>query len=192
VVARDLDILRTDRLALRRMTIDDLDWLAALYSDADVMRYLGGPKDRAYVETLMQERILQYYERHPGFGIWMTVDRPSGDALGFHLLNNIRGESLIQVGFILAKGAWGKGVGTEMASALLHYGFVDLSLPHIVGMTALDNMASQRVLLKIGLHRQGERAFPDPAYVAAGPQAWFERDGPDWLAERRHADPRRR
>jgi RimJ/RimL family protein N-acetyltransferase len=71
-----------------------------------------------------------------------------------------------------------------MALALLRYGFVELALPRIVGMTALDNRASQHVLLKIGLHRQGERAFPHPAYASAGPQAWFERDAISWLAER--------
>jgi RimJ/RimL family protein N-acetyltransferase len=174
----------TERLALRRMTLADLDWLTTLYADPDVMRHLGGPKDRAYVEEFLDDRVLPYYDHHPGLGIWMTVDRRSGDALGFHLLNNIRGESLIQVGFILSKAAWGRGVGTEMAAAILRYGFVDLSLPHIVAMTALENMASQRVLLKIGLHRRGERAFSHPAYAAAGPQAWFERDAVDWLAER--------
>ncbi|MNC93002.1 hypothetical protein D3C83_95350 [compost metagenome] len=52
-------------------------------------------------------------------------------------------------------------------------------------MANLDNYASQNVLLKIGLHRNGERAFPHPAYAAAGPMAWFERDREDWLAEQR-------
>ena len=114
----------------------------------------------------------------------MTVERSTGRRVGFHLLNNIQGESLIQVGFALLKPAWGRGFGTEMASAVLRYGFVDLSLPRIVGMANLDNHASQHVLLKIGLHRHGERAFPHPAYASQGPLAWFERDAGDWLAER--------
>jgi ribosomal-protein-alanine N-acetyltransferase len=174
----------TERLALRRFTAADLDWLATLYGDADVMRYLGGPKDRAKVAELLNVRILQYYDVHPTLGIWMTIERSTGAALGFHLLNHIQGESLIQVGFFLSKAAWGRGFGTEMALALLRYGFVELALPRISGMTALDNRASQHVLLKIGLHRHGERAFPHPAYASAGPQAWFERDAIDWLAER--------
>jgi [ribosomal protein S5]-alanine N-acetyltransferase len=69
-----------------------------------------------------------------------------------------------------------------MATALLRYGFVDLKLPRIAGMASLQNQASQRVLLKIGLERIGERAFPHPDYAAAGPMAWFERDAADWLA----------
>jgi ribosomal-protein-alanine N-acetyltransferase len=175
--------LRTRRLGLRRFTPDDLDWLTNLYRDPEVMRYLGGPQDRTMVVNLLSVRILQYYDQHPGFGNWMTIDLATGQAVGFHLLNHIQGESLMQVGFVLSKDAWGKGFGTEMAAALLRYGFVERGLPRIHGMADLDNRASQRVLEKIGLHRRGERAFPHPAYASAGPQAWFERDAADWLAE---------
>ena len=176
--------LTTPRLALRRVTPDDLDWLAALYSDPDVMRYLGGVKDRTKAEEILNTRILQYYDEHPGFGVWMTVERATGTRLGCHLLNHIRGESIVQVGFTLAKSAWGKGFGTEMASAVLRYGFVDMKVPRIAGMASLQNHASQRVLLKIGLERRGERAFPHPDYASEGPMAWFEREAADWQADR--------
>ena len=176
--------LTTTRLALRRFTPADLDWLAELYSDRDVMRYLGGVKDRAKAEEVLSTRILRYYDEHPGLGIWMTVERATGGCLGLHLLNHIRGESIIQIGFTLAKSAWGRGFGTEMAAAVLRYGFVDLRLPRIAGMASLKNQASQRVLLKIGLERRGERAFPHPDYASEGAMAWFERDAADWQAER--------
>jgi ribosomal-protein-alanine N-acetyltransferase len=175
--------LTTERLALRRFTLADLDWLAALYSDPDVTRYLGGVKDRAQTEELLTTRILEYYDEHPGLGIWTTVERASGTRVGFHLLNHIRGESIIQIGFTLARSAWGNGFGTEMAFAVLRYGFVDLRLPRIAGITSLQNHASQRVLLKIGLERRGERAFPHPDYASEGALAWFERDAADWKAE---------
>ena len=64
------------------------------------------------------------------------------------------------------------------------YGFVDLHLPRIVAIASLGNVASHRVLEKIGLHRLGERTLPHPAYADEGPMAWFERDGADWIAER--------
>ena len=174
--------LTTERLALRRFTSADLDWLAELYSDSDVTRYLGGIKDRSKAEEILNTRMLQYYDEHPGLGVWVTVDRATGTSLGFHLLNHIRGESIIQIGFTLAKSAWGKGFGTEMASAVLRYGFDDLKLPRIAGMASLRNHASQRVLLKIGLERKGERAFPHPDYASEGAMAWFERDAADWQA----------
>jgi len=181
---RDTFSLTTERLALRRMTEDDTDWLAELYADEEVTRHLGGTRTRDEVSGMMRSRVLDYYDAHPGLGIWMTVERVSGAGVGFHLLNNIQGETIIQVGYGLAKSAWGKGYATEMAAEVLRYGFVDLGLPRIAGITSLPNVASQHVLTKIGLTRDGERAFPHPAYAAAGPMAWFERERDAWLAER--------
>jgi len=175
--------LTTERLALRRFTAADIDWLVDLYSDADVTRYLGGVKSRTQTQTFFETRILQYYDESPGLGIWMTVDRVTGERLGFHLLNHIGGESIIQVGFALAKSAWGAGFASEMATAVVRYGFVDLNLPRIAGIANLGNHASQNVLRKIGLERRGERAFAHPDYAAEGPLAWFERERDDWRAE---------
>jgi RimJ/RimL family protein N-acetyltransferase len=179
--------LTTERLALRRFTPADLDWLAGLYSDPEVMRYLGGVKDRGKAEDTLRDRILRYYDEYPGFGIWVTTVRTTGAQIGFHLLNHIRGESIVQVGFILGREAWGQGFGTEMGAALLRYGFVDRELPRIAGMADQQNLASQHVLQKIGLERRGERAFPHPDYAAAGEMAWFEREAVEWLAERGRA-----
>jgi len=167
---------------LHRFTRDDLDWLSAIYANAEITRYLGGVKTRADIAAMLESRIIRYYDRHPGYGIWLTVEKATGARLGFHLLNNIQGESIIQIGYTLTKEAWGRGFATEVAFAVLRYGFVDLGLPRIVGMANLDNIASQRVLEKIGLERHGERAFPHPAYAAEGPLAWFERAREPWLA----------
>jgi RimJ/RimL family protein N-acetyltransferase len=175
--------LTTERLALRRFTPDDLVWLAELYADNEVTRYLGGVKARPQIEEMLQTMILDYYEQHPGLGIWLTVERETAASVGLHLLNHVRGESIIQVGFTLAKSVWGRGYGTEMASAVLRYGFIDRQLPRIAGIASLQNYASQHVLTKIGLERRGERAFAHPAYVAEGPLAFFEREAVEWIAE---------
>lgn len=173
--------LTTERLALRRFAVADLDFLVGFYSDPDVARHLGGVRDRAKTEEFLQTRILRYYDEHPGLGIWMTVERSTGHPLGFHLLNHIQGETIVQVGYGLIKAAWGRGYATEMAAAVLRYGFLERALPRIGGMTTLGNTASQRVLEKIGLRRRGERAFPHPAYASEGAMAWFELDAADWL-----------
>jgi RimJ/RimL family protein N-acetyltransferase len=180
----DVHWLSTDRLMLRRFTAGDADWLAALYADPEVTRYLGGVKRRPQVEDMLKTRILDYYDAHPGLGIWLTIEKASGDRVGFHLLNNVQGESLIQVGFGLTASAWGRGYGTEMARAVLRYGFIDLRLPRIVGLASLGNVASRRVLEKIGLQRRGERGFAHPAYAAEGPMAFFERERDAWVADR--------
>lgn len=175
--------LETDRLALRRFAQGDLEWLLEFNTDPNVTRYAGGPKTRAHVEELLHVRILDYYDQHPGCGIWMTVERATGAAVGFHLLNDIRGESWMQVGFFLSVASWGRGYATEMAHALLAHGFLTLGLPRIAGMADPRNFASQHVLMKIGLHGNGERALSHPAYAWAGPLAWYEREAGDWIAE---------
>jgi ribosomal-protein-alanine N-acetyltransferase len=175
----------TERLVLRRFTAADLDWLAALYADPEVTRYLGGGKDRAGAEQMLRSRILEYYEAHPGLGMWATIERETLQPVGFHLLNHIQGESIIQVGFTLRRSAWGRGFASEMAAALLGYGFGALRLPRIAAIADRGNVASQRVLEKIGLERRGERSFAHPAYAASSPLAWFEREREAWLTERR-------
>ena len=175
--------LQTDRLALRRFTADDLDLLDRLNSDPEVMRHMGGAKDRAGSKAMLETRILAYYGQHPGLGIWATLERSSGACVGLHLLNHIQGESFVQVGYQLFPEYWHRGYATEMAIPLVRYGFVELRLARIAGITTLPNLASQRVLLKAGLERNGERAFAHAAYAKEGPMAWFERDRGSWLAE---------
>ena len=175
--------LVSERLQLRRFTLDDLPLLTALNADAQVMRHLGGVQSSEQTRSMLDTRILEYYRQNPGLGVWATLLRGSGECIGFHLLNHIQGENLIQVGYRLFPRYWGRGYATEMSVALLRYGYTQLELPSIVAIADLDNLASQQVLLKAGLHRHGERGFPHPAYASYGPLAWFERSARDWLTE---------
>lgn len=174
--------LTTPRLALRRFTPDDLELLHGLNGDPEVMRFCGGVLTREKSEEMLRVRVLDYYEQNPGLGIWATIERATGACVGLHLLNHIRGESYIQVGYLLYPRYWGRGYATEMAVRVLRYGFAELGLPRIVAITDLPHVASQQVLLKAGLRRDGERRLSHPAY-SSGPLAWFERDAADWLAE---------
>ncbi len=181
----DITQVQTPRLALRRFTPDDLPWLQQLQADAQVMRYCGGTLDAAASADFLRTRVLDDYELHPGLGVWATVERATGALIGMHLLNHMHGEALIQVGYVLAASAWGRGYASEMCSAVLRHGFATLGLPRIVAITDRDNLPSQRVLLKCGLHHHGERSFAHPKY-ASGPYAWFERDADAWLADDAH------
>lgn len=176
------DTLVTERLRLRRFTPEDLDLLLRLHGDERVMRYAGGVRTRKQTEEMLSGRILGYYQEHAGLGVWVTLERESGACIGVHLLNHIQGESFIQVGYLLYPESWGRGYATEMCRAVLRYGFAELKLPQIVAITDRDNVDSQHVLRKAGLHRNGERALPHPAYASSGPMAWFEREGESWLA----------
>jgi len=174
------DTLESARLRVRRFTHDDLDLVARLLADPVVTRHLGGVKDRDGAEQTLRTRALDYYDQHPGLGMWATIERATGRVVGFHVLNHIHGEPDIQVGYALFQDAWGQGYATEMSVRLLRYGFEDLGLPVICAITNLDNTASQRVLVKVGLTRLGERSFAHPALASAGPMAWFEAHRATW------------
>ncbi len=176
------DTLTTERLFLRRFTVEDRDLLYRLHGDEEVMRHAGGTLDRAKSESVLRDRVLDYYEQNPGLGIWATHERASGDCVGLHLLNNIQGETHIQVGYLLFPSFWGKGYATEMCVRVLRHGFGTLELPAIVAITNHANVASQRVLVKAGLKRNGERAFAHPAYAKDGPLAWYEGEAACWMA----------
>lgn len=178
-----LDGLESARLRLRRFTLADESLLLRLNSGENVMRHLGGPISAAANLAMLKTRILSYYEEHPGLGVWATMERGTGRCVGFHLLNHVQGESLIQVGYRLFEDDWGKGYATEMSIALLRYGYTVLGLPLLMANTHRDNLASQHVLRKCGLHHKGERLFSHPAYIDFGPLSYFERKAEDWLQE---------
>jgi [ribosomal protein S5]-alanine N-acetyltransferase len=176
--------LATPRLVLRRFTLDDEPLLWRLNSDARVMRYLGGVMSPQANREMLEQRILAYYTAHPGLGVWATLERASGRCVGFHLLNHVLGETdVIQLGYRLFPEDWGRGYATEMGRALLAYGFERLGLPLISANADTGNQASHQVLLKCGLHRQGERAWAHPAYAGFGPIPFFQRTAADWRAD---------
>lgn len=178
-----LDGLQSARLQLRRFTPADLPLLQRLNGDAAVMRHLGGVEAPEDTRGMLEGRILGYYDEHPGLGVWATLEKRSGECIGFHLLNHIRGETLIQVGYRLFPQFWERGYATEMSVALLRYGYTDLGLASICAITHPENFGSQRVLLKSGLERCGDRAFKHPSYAPYGAMPFFEREAEDWLRD---------
>jgi RimJ/RimL family protein N-acetyltransferase len=153
----DEDIfLETGRLILRRFTSDDVDRLAALDADPEVMRYIadGRTRTRSDVEEGVA-RVLLNYEKYPGLGVWIAAEKPGLDFAGWFALKYIPGTEEVEVGYRLRKSAWGRGLATEGALALLRYGFGARGLDRIVAVTHPANAASQRVLRKLGLEYRG-------------------------------------
>ncbi len=144
--------LETLRLSMREFTLDDFGDLYALNSDPRVMRYIadGTPSSRADVGGALQ-RFARYPRLYPDLGIWHTSRRDTGAFIGFFALNYAGKTTDIEIGYRLLRNAWGYGFATEGATALAHYGFDDLGLDRIIGITHPDNKASQNVLMKAGL-----------------------------------------
>ena len=94
-----------------------------------------------------------------GFGLWAAITKPSGEFAGFCGLQHLDNTPEIEVGYRLAKRFWGMGLATEAARASLRFGFEELALDRIVAVVQPENVASCRVIEKIGLRYVSDARF---------------------------------
>jgi RimJ/RimL family protein N-acetyltransferase len=105
-----------------------------------------------------------------GWGLWATEVAASGDFIGFIGLQPVWDLPFegVEIGWRLARAAWGHGYATEGALAVRDYAFGELGLPEIVSVTATTNLRSQAVMCRIGLVRDLDGDFDHPR-VPEGP-----------------------
>ncbi len=151
--------VETARLRLRPFTRADLPALVPIYADPAVMRYMrtGDPAPAERVQFVI-DYYIRYWQEHP-FGLWAVERRDTGALIGqcglFHLDNTPE----VEVAYLLAQEAWGHGFATEAAAASLRYGFEAADLPRIVAVVRPQNIASQRVLAKLGLRFERDTRY---------------------------------
>lgn len=164
--------LRTERLLLRRWTDADRAPFAALNGDPRVMAHFPAVLDAAASDALV-ERIEQGFERN-GFGLWAVERCDNGEFIGFVGLSRPSftahftspEDPAVEVGWRLAADAWGHGYASEAAAAALAFGFEHLALDEIVSFTAEGNLASRRVMERIGMTHAPADDFDHPALPA--------------------------
>ena len=152
----------TARLRLRRFTAVDADHLFSLDNAPEVMRYLNGglPTPRHVVEQEILPGFMQIDPEMPKFGFWAAEMKESGEFVGWFSLRPLRlrsAQALPQnphhaaLGYRLVRAWWGQGLATEGVNALIHNGFAELGLARIVATTYEHNVASRRVMEKVGM-----------------------------------------
>ena len=147
--------IETERLLIRELRKTDLNGMFDLDSDPEVHKYLGNKpiqtKDQA-MEVI--DYIRKQYDQH-GIGRLAVIDRKTEDFIGWGGLKyeqKLRKEfSYYDLGYRIRKKYWGKGIATEIGAASIKYGFTTLKLKEICAAADVDNLASNRVLRKIGL-----------------------------------------
>jgi RimJ/RimL family protein N-acetyltransferase len=147
------NILETKRLLLRRFVINDLDDLFTFYSDPDVIKYIPDAP-RTYEETKEELKwFMNGHPKYPELGLWATIYKETGEFIGrCGLLPwTIDGQNEVEVAFAFSKAFWGQGLGTEVAEALVQYGFEHLQLSRLICLIDHENLASIRVATKIGM-----------------------------------------
>ena len=146
-------ILETKRLLLRRLVMSDLDDLYSFYCDPEVIKYIPDAP-RTYEETREElEWFMNGHPRYPELGLWATIYKETGQFIGRCGLIpwTIDEQNEVEIAFAIAKAFWGKGLATEVAQALLQYGFEHLHLSRLICLIEPENLASARVATKIGM-----------------------------------------
>jgi ribosomal-protein-alanine N-acetyltransferase len=169
-------VIETRRLILRHFTPADLDLLIALYSDPDVVKHVGTgqPLPRQQIERILEcaiidenyawseetiqrlPQLLRANEKSACFSLWGTFEKTSKKFVGRCglLAWDLDGQKETEVGYILARDAWGKGFATEAARACRDYGMDVLGFDRLISVIKPENLASQRVAMKNGMRHE--------------------------------------
>ena len=147
-----MTVLETERLILRRLSSGDAEFILELLNQPSFLRYIGdkGVRNTEDAIRYIQTGPLASYERF-GFGLYLVALKESGVSIG--MCGLIKRDSLpdVDVGFAFLPDYWSQGYAFEAANAVMNYGREVLGLSRIVAITSLDNVASIKLLEKVGL-----------------------------------------
>jgi 3-dehydroquinate dehydratase/shikimate dehydrogenase len=157
-------MLETNRLILRKWQEADFAPFAKMNADSTVMEFFPSTLSRTESDELAN-KFIKHFEQN-GFGLFAATLKDSGEFIGFVGLNipsfDAHFTPCVEIGWRLAKAQWNKGYATEGALAVIDYGFGELGLEEIVSFTYEGNMASQRVMEKIGMTHDKKDDFAHP------------------------------
>jgi RimJ/RimL family protein N-acetyltransferase len=148
-----METFATVRLTAERLREDHLADLVALHLDADVSRYLGGVRTPEATKKYLAVA-MAHWDRH-GFGIWALRTRAGAFAGRAGIRHaGVDGAPECEILYTLKREFWGRGLASEVVTALTAIARSPLDLPSLVGLVALGNDASCRVLDKSGFTRE--------------------------------------
>ncbi len=165
----------TERLTLRKITIDDIDNIFQLDSNPDVMKYVGVPPVKLKEESAkMIENIINQYKNN-GTARLAVIEKQTNRFIGWSgiklLTDEVNGfKNVYELGYRSLPEFWGKGYATESAKASLDLGFNQLNADKIYAYADVDNQTSNYILTKLGFENKG--TFLDKGDICN----WYELD----------------
>lgn len=150
-----LEILETERLRVREMTLDDIERLYEIYAEPSITEYMEGlypdKKDELEFSKSYIENMYGFY----GYGLWMVIEKESGRIIGRAGLSNreIDGEVYLELGYVIAKENQRQGYATEVCSAILEYAKSELGAMQVIALMKPENEASIRTAKKLGFRK---------------------------------------
>jgi ribosomal-protein-alanine N-acetyltransferase len=145
-------ILDTERLVLRLAALGDAAFILRLLNEPSFLRFIGDRKVRttADAERYIGERLIASYERN-GFGLWVVERQDAPGPIG--ICGLVKRDALpdADIGFAFLPEFWGRGYALESAAGVKRHAFDVLQLPRLLAITNPDNVASIRIVEKLGL-----------------------------------------
>lgn len=153
-------ILETARLVFRPYEPGDRGQLVALFTDPEVMKFVGDGVQTEEQARAGFERLFSHVYEPEAFDVWALVSKEGGEFAG-HAELKPRRDALAREGdfeiiYVLRREFWGRGLATEAGRGLLEYGFGVLRLPRVHATVDASNGLSVRVLLKLGMRYESE------------------------------------
>lgn len=156
-----MEKIQTKRTILRRFRLSDLSNMSRLESDPDVMKFTPSRVPQAIEKTEARLKALVEKESvYAPLGVWAVELKGSADFVGWFMLIKTEFE-VPEIGFMIVKDQWGKGLATEVAQALVGFGMKELRYPGIAAVTDHDNATSIHILEKLGFRKVSSRTKLD-------------------------------
>jgi RimJ/RimL family protein N-acetyltransferase len=154
--------LETERLLLRWFTLDDLGAYHELGTNPQIIRYVGNQPFASLdaARAMLKAAPLNDYATY-GYGRFACVCKQTGQIIGFCGPKFLPDTGDVDLGYRFLPELWGRGLATESARASIDYARQELRLQRLVGWVHPENVASARVLAKLGFSFEGTRAFAD-------------------------------
>jgi len=144
-------ILQTQRLSLREMSLDDLDFVAGMLSDPEVMRYYPKCYTRSEAQAWIERQRVRYEQ--DGHGLWIATEKTTGEPVGQVGLvqQQIEATAETEVGYLIDRRFWRRGLGTEAARGCRDFAFRELDKDALISLVRPVNIPSQGVATNIGM-----------------------------------------
>jgi ribosomal-protein-alanine N-acetyltransferase len=151
--------LETERLSLRETTLADLDFVAAMLADREVMRFWPRPLSRAEAQDWVLKQQKRYAQH--GHGYWLARDRQTGEPVGQAglLMSEVEGVEQPALGYMLHRPFWGKGYATEAGAAVLSWAFEKRGYQRVICLIRPENIPSLRVAIRLNLRPEKHVVF---------------------------------
>ena len=152
-------IIETERVRLREMELDDLDFIATMLADAEVMRHYPSTYNRGEAQRWVEQQMKRYAEH--GHGLWLAVERASGQPVGQVglLLQEVEGKLEPEIGYLLHRPFWHQGLATEAALQVRRYAFAAPGRSRVISLIRPANASSQAVARRLGMAPEKEVMF---------------------------------